>query len=66
MSAVAGLWFYMTKSQNDYFILNIALMSIAITWIIIVVPESPVWLFEKRMFAQLQLSLNQIARINNV
>ena len=41
-------------------------MVIAILWVIIMVPESPIWLYEKRMFDTLESSFNQIAKVNNV
>ena len=64
--AVAGLWFYLIKDQNQYFIFKISILTVAISWVVFAVPESPVWLYEKRMFPQLEKCLTRVAQINNV
>jgi len=41
-------------------------MFIACFWLVIAVPESPIWLFEKRKFERLEISLMRIAKINGI
>lgn len=41
LCAFSALWFYVTKDQNLYFAIMIALLLIAMFWVAIAVPESP-------------------------
>ena len=41
-------------------------MLISIAWLIFAVPESPIWLFEKRRFVQLEHCLTKMGKINGI
>ena len=63
---LSAVWFYFMKSQDSYFVVMIILMIAAITWVLLMVPESPTFLFEIQDFERFEISLCQIAKINGV
>ena len=63
---IAALWFYFNKNQTHYFIFNILLLSLALIWMIGFVPESPVWLYEKRMYDELHNTLKLVSKFNGI
>ena len=60
------LWFYLTKDQTSYFIVLMVLILVAIGWIAIFVPESPLFLYEKGEFTELEKSLQMVAKLNGI
>lgn len=47
MNAISALWFYTYKDQDSYFLFLIILITMALLWMYLFVPESPLYLFEK-------------------
>jgi hypothetical protein len=63
---LSALWFYTLKDQNLYFVIIVIFLLIAMLWVLIVVPESPLFLYEKHEFEKLTIALEYIAKFNGV
>lgn len=63
---LSALWFYTIKDQNLYFMIIAILLLIAMLWILIFVPESPLFLYEKHEFQKFTAALEYIAKFNGV
>ena len=64
LQVMSGLWFWYLRDQTSYLYLLTLAMIVAIGWIAFNVPESPLYLYEKRDFMALRESLTQVALIN--
>ncbi len=53
LQVLTALWFWRTKDQVSYFYLLIISMSVAILIVYFLVPESPLFLYEKNDFERL-------------
>ena len=63
---LSALWYYTIKDQNLYFLIIAILLLIAMLWILIFVPESPLFLYEKHEFQKFTAALEYIAKFNGV
>jgi len=59
-----GIFFWAFKSQTIYFMVIFCLMCMAISWVALFAPESPMFLYEKGRFEDLAGCLTKIASVN--